>query len=331
MNKNNCANTLELRDIRNNFDCFFSSHGYMHLENVSITSGIDKTVYLTNSATNLFKLHFGDGKCYFARQRSMRTQGLGDFYDENKENEYPSYFVSYGVFAPIEKFEKLISDTIAFHIKIDFSQCKMRLRISSKETFLLPYVKTSCLNNQVFLDEKDSKFDHSYGSGIRGRAIKLDYYQDTIFRYKNLGYFIVITKEDEIIGCEYASSDQLIRMRQKEIKYGIAVSSIADILDTSTFSHRRFAESIVGTAHLLYEGLRPTSSNTNGRTLKKYIAALSYYGTRLSYSVTDVSIIIKCYLEIEYGHVENGIYESIDASLKRVLTSGLGHNINAGK
>lgn len=251
----------------------------------------------------------------------MRTQALGDFYDEKKENKYPTYFVSYGVFAPIEKFEKLISDTIAFHIQIGFSQCKMRLRISSKENFLLPYVKTSCLNNQVFLDDKDSKFDHGYGLRIRGRAIKLDYYQDTIFQYKNLGYFLVITKEDKILGCEYASSDQLIMMRQKEVKYGIAVSSIADILETCTFSQRRFADSIVDTAHLLYEGLRPTSSNTNGRTLKKYIAALSYYGANLSYSLTDISKIIKSYLEIEYGHLEKVVYESIDDSLIKILTS----------
>lgn len=317
----NYANTSELRELRNCFDRFFSSCGYTQLKNAGITSGIDKTVYLTNSATNLFKLHFSDDGCFFARQRSMRTQTLCDFYDEKKENEYPTYFVSYGVFAPVENFEKLISDTIAFHIRIGFSQCKMRLRISSKETFLLPYVKTSCLNNQVFLDDKDSKFDHSYGANICGRAIKLDYYQDTMLRYKNLGYFLVITKGDKILGCEYASSDQLILMRQKEIKYGISVSSIADILETSTFSQRRFADSIVGAAHLLYEGIRPTSSNTNGRTLKKYVAALSYYGTRLSYSVADISKIIKRYLEIEYGHLEKGVCEGIDNSLMKIISS----------
>ena len=58
---------------------------------VKITSGIDKTVYLINSATNLFKPFLSiSNTCVFAIQRSMRTQNLNDYYRKESETEYPT-------------------------------------------------------------------------------------------------------------------------------------------------------------------------------------------------------------------------------------------------
>lgn len=280
---------------------FFSDENYQILEPVRITSKVDRTVYLTNSATNLFKIHLDDGKFFCAQQRSMRTQILNDYYTETNETEYPSYFVSYGVFAPYHGIQKLIDDTISFHQKNGFKIEKMRLRVSTNERTFHDYINASELYNQVTLDPKDYKFNHQYGGGLYGRAIKLDYYQQGIQRYKNLGYFIVMYRGSEIVGAEYASSDQLLLMRMYEIKYGIAASAIADILGTDTFSQRRFADCIVGCSHLFYEGIRPNSSNTNGRTLKKYMAALSYFGRLINMPMEGIPQIIDKYLTLEYG------------------------------
>lgn len=287
--------------ITSQFDQFYASRGYLRLEPARITSRIDRTVYLTNSATNLFKSHFGEKNCYFARQKSMRTQILTDYYREETETEYPTYFVSFGAFAPISCFGKLIEDTIDFHIHLGFLPEDMRLRISSEETFLADYAYSSILKDHVFSDHKGNKFDHVYGDGVYGRAIKFDYYQEKIQRYKNLGYFLVIKKDEEILGCEYASSDQLILMRLKQIRYAIAASNAADLFQTGTFMQRRFADSLVGTAHLIYEGIRPQSSDTNGRTLKKYISALKYFSQCLKIAEADIPRMVDQYLNLEYG------------------------------
>lgn len=299
------SNYLEGLYVSSQFDNYCTEKGYCQIDSVDITSRIDKTVFLTNSATNLFKLHFGEQKSFYVRQKSMRTQILKDYYNPFTETEYPSYFVSFGTFTPIEKFQELIDDMIEFHVKIGFDISKMRLRISERETFLTKYAYASRLREKIVKDSRDYKYDHTYGMNIYGRAIKLDYYQDSIKRYKNLGYFLLIKKNNDILGCEYASSDQLILMRLKEIKYGIAVSNIADVLETNNFTQRRFADSVVGCSHLLYEGIRPNSSDTNGRTLKKYIAAMTYFGKELGIETGLLFSIIRQYLKIEARQESN--------------------------
>lgn len=311
----------ESREIAERFDRFYDGKGYRVLPPVPITSEIDPTVYLTNSATNLFKGYLGGGECLCARQPSMRTQILRDFYDRETETEYPTCFVSFGAFVPPEKLRKLVDDTVDFHTGIGFLPERMRLRVSARERILTEYARASRLGGKITRDERDHKYDHVYGGGLRGRALKLDYYQESLGRYKNLGYFLTIQRGEEILGAEYASSDQLILMRRRELRYGISASPMADILAADTFEQRRFADCVAGYANLVYEGLMPNSSDTNGRTLKKYIAGISYFGPKLGTPADAVPAIAMDYLALAYGEgvrTDRRLAGALPQALRRV-------------
>lgn len=289
----------EHKELEKKFELFFMEHGYLKLDPVGITSGIDKTVYLINSATNLFKSYFsGRNVCVFVIQPSMRTQNLNDYYREEYESEYPTCFESYGVYVSTEHIKKLISDTIAFFVSIGFEIPRMRVRASFEDSVLLEAIESSTLKNMITMDKRTEKYDHVYGLGITGRAIKLDYYQEWQMKHKNLCYFIIIYVDGVPKGAELATSDQLILMRLKNQKYAISVAKVAELLPVGTFEQRRFADSIVGAANMIFEGIRPNSSNTNGRTLKKYIKAISYFGDMLDIPLTERSTIIERYIHL---------------------------------
>ena len=70
-------------ELECSFINFFESKGYQRLAPVPISSHVDRSVYLINSATNLFKPYFSSNHCVFAIQHCMRTQTLSDYYNEN--------------------------------------------------------------------------------------------------------------------------------------------------------------------------------------------------------------------------------------------------------
>ena len=76
---------------------------------------------------------------------------------------------------------------------------------------------------------------------------------------------------------------------------------IADLVPVESFSQRRMADSIVGTANLLVGGIRPNASTTNGRTLKKYLSALRYFANENGCSVDQIVDIVARYTLIDYG------------------------------
>lgn len=288
---------------------FFSKYGYSELKSVEITSRIDKSVYLVNSATNLFKSFFDiENTCVFAIQRSMRTQILDNYYVEEVETEYPTCFESYGAYVSMDHFTKLVHDTIKLFDFLGFEINKIRVRVPTNDDFLLNSILSSALGDCVIRDEHIEKYAHVYGGIFTGHAVKIDYYQEWQHKYKNLCYIILIFENDIPVGAELATSDQLILMRSHNRQYAISVAKIADLIKTDTFEWRRFADSVVGVSNLMYEGLRPNSSNTNGRTLKKYIKASSHFADELSISFKELVDIICEYIFQEYGvKINSGI------------------------
>lgn len=283
------------------FKYYFQSRGYDYLESVPVTSGLDPSVYLINSATNLFKPFLGHKHVrVFAIQPSMRTQILKDYYRREVETEYPTCFDSYGVYVSMEYVSSLILDSIALFLSLGFCAKQMRVRASGKDEVLLEPVRDSVLSHRIELDTIDEKYDHVYGNSLTGRAIKIDCYQEWQKKYKNLCYIILIFKDGMPQGAELATSDQLILMRAFKRQYGVSVSRISDLLPTDTFEQRRFADSVVGASRLLFEGLRPKSSNTNGRTLKKYLKAVLWFGNALNFPEEKCVDIVCSYINLEY-------------------------------
>ena len=284
------------------FRSFYARRGYTALAPVRITSRIDPTVYLVNSATNLFKQYIADDDvCVFAIQPSMRTQILCDYYSEENETEYPTCFDSYGAYVSANHLQKLIDDSIAFFSSIGFDPSRMRIRASYDDPSLTEAAASSAVGHAVEMDRRSEKYSHIYGGNVTGRAIKLDYYQEWQHKHKNLCYFILMYENGIARGVEMATSDQLILMRLHNLQYAVSVAAITDFIPARSFPERRLADSISGAAHLLREGLRPNSSNTNGRTLKKYLNAVSCFGSQLAMSPETLAQIICAYVLREYG------------------------------
>lgn len=283
------------------FGSRFEHDGFFRLEPVSIVSHIDKTVFLVNSATNLFKpfLDIG-GSAVFAMQRSMRTQQLSDYYNPSTEDDYPTCFVSFGAYASLNMANMLIATSLSAMRDIGLDEGRMRVRLYSGDL-----AKWECLLqfqfNETVLDDREEKYAHCYGGALTGRVAKVDYYQPALERYKNLLYFIVMYDDGMPKGMELATSDQQLLLRIHEAKHGIAMAPIADLVPVESFSQRRMADSIVGTANLLVGGIRPNASTTNGRTLKKYLSALRYFANENGCTVDQIVDIVARYTLIDYG------------------------------
>lgn len=288
--------------LEKQFEDFFFNRGYDRLDAKPITSGVDPSVYLINSATNLFK-PFLEHKHVrvFAIQPSMRTQILKDYYRREAETEYPTCFDSYGAYVSLEYVYNLVLDSISLFLALGFSPERMRVRTSGQEELLLQPVRDSVLGHRIELDTRTQKYDHTYGSSLTGRAIKIDCYQEWQQKYKNLCYIILIMKNGVPLGAELATSDQLILMRIFNRRYAVSVSQISALLSVDTFEQRRFADSVAGASHMLYEGIRPNSSNTNGRTLKKYLKAVLWFGNALGFSMEKCVDIICSYIQSEHN------------------------------
>lgn len=293
---------IEHEKLDREFYSFFTRRGYTKLDPVGITSRVDDTVYLVNSATNLFKPFISNNDTrIFVAQPSMRTQILNDYYCQETETEYPTCFKSLGVYVSLNYLQMLIDDCVEFFLHIGFETSKMRIRASYDDIMLLDVATKSIIGKSIVFDSKSEKYEHNYGLNLTGRAIKLDYYQDWSAKHKNLCYFIIISENGIPKGAEMATSDQLIVMRQNNLKYAISASKIAEILPTETFIQRRFADSIVGASNMIYERIRPNSSNTNGRTIKKYIKATRFFGELQKISQDDIIMIICDYINFEFS------------------------------
>ena len=291
------------------FSDFYSSHGYSIIEPVGISSGIDKSVYLVNSATNLFKPSFSQTDvCICAVQPCMRTQALNDFYNEEVESEYPTCFVSFGAYASKETIDKLFIDTFEYLKILGFLSSSLRIRVSAADDFLIEYAKAGFAGVTLFTDDRFAKYEHKYGDNITGRVVKIDCYQDFLKRYKNICYLIAIYKDGLLCGAEFASSCQQIVLRCSNALFGIAVSPIADILPTGTFNQRRFADCVVAVSNLCFENVRPNSSNTNGRTMKKYLKAISHFGKLENRSSEDIIECLKEYAGSVFGDHSNRMF-----------------------
>ena len=57
----------------------------------------------------------------------MRTQTLSDYYNEERESQYPTTFDSYGAFVPASLLCKILKDTIELFSSIGFEFLKMRM------------------------------------------------------------------------------------------------------------------------------------------------------------------------------------------------------------
>lgn len=101
-------------------------------------------------------------------------------------------------------------------------------------------------------------------------------------------------------GVELVTSDKLILKRMHNLKYAISVAKFTTLLPVQTFEQRRLADSIDGASNMIYEGICPNSSNTNGRTLKKYFHAITYFSDILQIPPEIIIKLICSYIHLDY-------------------------------
>lgn len=308
----------ETQWVASSFSNFFLRNNYAKLDPVEITSHIDKTVYLVNSATNPFKQYINsENTRAFAIQRCMRTQELDDYYSEKNERQYPTCFVSFGAYVSKRYIKNLVDDTPSYLLSIGFRLPKVRVRVSETDKMLINLIEACLVKVKQQIDTQSEKYSHHYGGAITGRSIKIDYYHDNLSRYKNIGYIIAMYNGNHLCGAEFATSDALLLLRLKGLEYAIVVSKIADLLPTKEFAQRRLADSIVAVVNLTVEGVRPNSSNMSGRILKKYLNALSVFGNKLEYSIEEIADLYRRFMQMEYAISSQEYYEQFFSYLQK--------------
>lgn len=308
------------KQIIESFLGFYSSKAYSPLASVAVSSRVDPTVFLVNSATNLFKQFFSQPHSRaVAAQKCMRTQILNDYYCAARETKYPSSFISLGAYASADSLDQLAADTYGFLTAGGFLPERMRVRACQRDEGMLKAIGAIIDTNRIMLDERSERYDHTYGEGVKGRVVKLDYLSNRVQSYKNIGYLIAIYTKDGLCGAEFASSSAQILLRLNDMDYAVAVEPIADFFSTQSFEERRLADSIMGTMTLVHEGIHPNSSNTNGRTLKKYIAAIGWFKNKVSLSPRDIYDLAMAYYFSQYDEITQKTISAVSTTLQNAL------------
>ena len=154
--------------IDESFKKHFKKLGYTYVNETTITSRADKSVFYIGSAISVLKPYFLQKRIpeegVFLVQRAIRTQLLKNIYDE-KISEWSSYFKAMGILVNYEKIDKLCQNVWDyFHNELKIRREDMIIRVSSRDKDLIQAWK--CIDNypEIEYDSRpETYYRHKYG------------------------------------------------------------------------------------------------------------------------------------------------------------------------
>lgn len=295
--------------VVNIFKKTFASRGYLEEDEVKITSRVDKSVFLIGSTISVLKPYLLNEsipeKGVFLTQRAIRTQQLKRLFDTPNISEWSSYFKAMGVLSKYENIKDVIIDTQNFLIDgLNIPPSHLAIRISYKDEDLLEICKKYCNDIRIELDTMPAKYySHKYGlseQGIYGRNFNIAILDKRTELFKDIGNIIAIEDSNKKYGTEFAVGTSAILSRLNGHKHTIMSATIANTIKIHSEIECKFADCLSVVANLMYEGIKPNSSNMYSRILKKYLIGLFYFANILHFVNRDVISMSNKYIEDEY-------------------------------
>lgn len=280
---------------------YFSSLNYIDHPPVAITSGVDPTVRFVGSHISVFKQYITNNTIpsngYFIIQDCIRTRNSEYLYNEDSLIEWASYFSSFGIIAPPQNLEKIVTDVFNFLLdELDVSVDSIKVRISKKDNDLLTAVKgyKRLSASQIELNTKpDVYYTHKLGmDDITGRNFNIAIRDGDSNTFSDIGNIIVLESRNKQVGVEVALGITMMLKQILKLQHVLDCFPIVGIPSGKQSIVRKFEDTILVCVYMAREGLKPLATDNKDRLYRKYLHSMSYFRTKLSISMGKLENII---------------------------------------
>ncbi|MFA4853330.1 MAG: hypothetical protein WC599_12500 [Bacteroidales bacterium] len=314
MDRNNVefdiTNINQLYDhVIKSFSSTFGGYGLMEHNQSSIISDIDKSTFFVGSTISVFKPTVIEkkipGKGYFLIQKCLRTQNASILKNDEKFPEWSSYFTSIGTISPpgqLKEISNCIWKFFTDELKIDKE--RLLVRVSSHDIDMMNVWNN--IGAKLEIDTREiNYYRHHYGlQNVIGRNINFAIKQNNL-EFKDVGNLIIIENKSGQLGVELAFGVGTLLSRIYQLPHPINASLVSKIVPHKNKYSIKFADALSVVVVLSRQGIRPTASENRGRILRKYLQSLSYFRTKLDYSVDEIGRFITSYEKEEFGNISD--------------------------
>lgn len=276
------------------FKEYFYNAGYLELPPVKITSGTDETVRFIGSHISPMKDYFLNDKIpnegLMMSQPCVRTRNQPKLFDDNFIPAWGSYFKSMGVLVKPKQIETLCNQSIDYLLNVANIPAKnLVLRINAIDDDLYSLTKKFTSLGIGYDDSTmpEKYYRHKLGiDGVWGRnfnyAIKTD---DQLY---DIGNLIVLENSEKELGAELALGTSTILKHFFKLPHVNAANPVIGVEKIQNPLKFKLEDSIITSAVLMSEGLRPSASNNKDRILRSYLRAMIYFKNKFIISAESV-------------------------------------------
>lgn len=266
---------------------YFLDNGYSETPPVKITSGVDETVRFVGSHISPMKEYFlnenipEDGM--IMSQPCVRTRNYPKLLDDTFVPAWGSYFKSLGVLVRPEKIEELCDQSIEYLLSVvKIPRENLTLRVNKEDTDLYnladKYRSLDIGYDDSSMPEK--YYRHKLGvEGVWGR--NFNYAINANGTLHDIGNLIILENAEKQFGVELALGTSTILKHYFNLPHVNSANPVPDIENLDSPLRFKFEDSMITSAVLLSEGLRPSASDNKERILRSYLRGIIYFKNKL--------------------------------------------------
>ena len=283
------------------FKLFFLKNNYSELQPVPITSGIDSTVRFVGSHISPMKEFFLNDKIpengLIMSQPCVRTRNQPKLFDDSFIPEWGSFFKSLGVLVKHEKAKELCTQSLEYLLNVvKIPPENLVLRINNDDSDLtnlaLEYSNLGINYDNTSMPEK--YYRHKFGvDGVFGKNFNYAIKKDGVLY--DIGNFISIENNEKQLGVELALGTSTILKNFFSLEHVNSANPVIGIEGIDNPLKHKFEDTIITSAMLMSEGLRPSGSGdaNKERLLRSYLRALIYFKNKFNLKNEDIVLMMK--------------------------------------
>lgn len=276
------------------FKEYFSSVGYLELPPVKITSGVDETVRFIGSHVSPMKEYFLNDKIpnegLMMSQPCIRTRNQPKLFDDNFIPAWGSYFKSMGALVKPEQIETLCNQSVEYLLNIANIPAKnLVLRINAVDGDLYSLAKKFTSLGIGYDDSTmpEKYYRHKLGiDGVWGR--NFNYAIKANNQLHDIGNLIILENSGKKLGAELALGTSTILKHFFNLPHVSSANPVVGVEKIQNPLKFKFEDTIITSAVLMSEGLRPSASDNKDRILRSYLRAMIYFKNKFVISTEAV-------------------------------------------
>ena len=313
----------KVKGLANQFSSYYTSLGYQEHPAVKISSGIDPTVRFIGSHISVFKPEIMEGTIpvpgEYIVQDCIRTKNVRDLLNDTHFPHWGSSFVSLGVITNYDRLDDVVGESLDFFRKVlGIEEGNIRIRVSTKDTDLASASSKAVPSQLLELDtQADKYYQHQIGiEGVAGRSFNIALRDAVGDGFSDIGNIIILENAQKKLGVEVALGSSTILKQMYGLKHVNDCYPVAGLNIENSGLKRKLEDSIIVSATLFREGLKPRATDNRDRILRSYVRAMSYLRSKANMSIDDLEKAIVQFEMRQFPGQENCVSTKIIDYLK---------------